>query len=109
MMRRLAFTSIFLAAAACGVVRSQQPPQQSQTPGQGPGASAPGQGPGGQGPGRQGQGQGAGRQRQPDPAQLSAEPFGLTVQGAQISGPATPADFSKWIDAMKRWRTEYLK
>jgi formylglycine-generating enzyme required for sulfatase activity len=31
------------------------------------------------------------------------------IQGAQISGPATPAEFSKWIDAMKRWRTEYLK
>jgi iron(II)-dependent oxidoreductase len=24
-------------------------------------------------------------------------------------GPATPADFSKWMDAMRRWRTEYLK
>ena len=63
-------------------------------------AFAPGQGPGGQGPGRQ---------RQPDPAQISAQGFGLTIQGAQISGPAAPADFSKWIDAMKRWRTEYLK
>ena len=33
----------------------------------------------------------------------------VTAQGQHIFGPATPADFSKWIADMKRWRMEYLK
>src|SRR5260370_26485059 len=102
-MRRVALSSILLVVAICGIVHSQQAPQQSQVQGQAPGAQTPGQG---QGP--QGSGQGP-RQPRPDPARDSAKEFGLTVQGAHFLGPATPADFSKWMDAMKRWRTEYLK
>ena len=33
----------------------------------------------------------------------------VTVQGYHINGPATPADFPRWIADMKVWRTDYLK
>jgi hypothetical protein len=33
----------------------------------------------------------------------------VTVQGYHILGPATPAEFSRWIADMKHWRMEYLK
>ena len=33
----------------------------------------------------------------------------VTVQGYHIMGPATSADFPRWIADMKRWRMEYLK
>src|ERR1035438_3617120 len=33
----------------------------------------------------------------------------VTVQGYHIMGPATPAEFPRWIADMKRWRMEFLK
>ena len=86
-MRSVVFATILAVAALCGVVSSQQ---QQQSPSSQPQNQARAQAP-------------------PDPAQISAQDFGLTVQGYQISGPTTQADFPKWIAAMQRWRTEYLK
>jgi iron(II)-dependent oxidoreductase len=45
----------------------------------------------------------------PAHAQNPAQNPAVTVQGYHITGPATPADFPKWIADMKAWRTEYLK
>ena len=33
----------------------------------------------------------------------------VSVQGYQILGPASPADFARWIADMRQWRMEYRK
>ena len=40
---------------------------------------------------------------------LSAQDPAVRPEGFHFAGPATPAEFPKWIADMKRWRMEYLK
>jgi formylglycine-generating enzyme required for sulfatase activity len=40
---------------------------------------------------------------------VRAQEPAVRVQGYHIDGPATPADFPKWIADMKLWRAEFLK
>ena len=42
-------------------------------------------------------------------APLSGQDPAIRIEGVQLAGPDTPADFPKWIADMKRWRMEYLK